>query len=246
MPVEPRLLESIAARGWRAAEERRARRLAAVRLRRASPAASTAAGRSSLPDRPAAEAIAAVEAWYAARGLPPRFKIAGDLAEPSDLEARLADRGYAPGEATLTMVGSLAGAADRRIVIETSPGDAFRRVFADPDFGDDADARERLDALARMPSPRAFALISVDGTPAAIGACAVDGDWAGLIGMRTAPAHRRRGLARRVFLALGDFARRNGASRGYLQVEAQNAPAVALYRSAGFEAAYGYRYWRRG
>ena len=244
MPVEPRVLEPIAARGWRAAESAG---LGGWRLF----ASAGQSGRINScwpiepPDRPAPEAISAVEAWYAARGLPSRFKIAGSRAEPPDLEARLAARGYAPGEATLTMTGPLAGAADPGIVIETSPGDAYRRVFADPSFGDDTDARERLDALERMPSPRAFALVLVDDAPAAIGACVVDGDWAGVIGMRTAPAHRRQRLARRVFLALADFARRSGAGQGYLQVEARNDPAVALYRSAGFETAYEYRYWRR-
>ena len=53
------------------------------------------------------------------------------------------------------------------------------------------------------------------------------------------------GLARRVFRGLCAFGRESGALRGYLQVEEDNASAVALYRSEGFETLYAYRYWQR-
>ena len=36
-----------------------------------------------------------------------------------------------------------------------------------------------------------------------------------------------------------------GAERAWLQVEAENAPAIALYAAEGFEPAYLYRYWTR-
>ena len=244
MTVDARVLEPIAARGWRAAE---CDELGGWRLH----ASAGQSGRINScwplapPDRPAGAAIAAVERWYRARGLPPKFKIAGARTAPPDLEARLARRGYVAGAPTLTMVGALVGEPDPRTTIEPRPGGAYRRLFADPSFGDGADARERLEALGRMPAPRGFASISLNGAAAAIGACVVDGEWAGVIGMRTAPGHRRRGLARRVLRALSDFARRNGASRGYLQVEAANAPAIGLYRSEGFETGYAYRYWTK-
>ena len=89
---DPRLIESIAARGWPAAEsaELGGRRLYA---------SSGQSGRINTcwtlepPDRPVDEAIAAAEAWYQARGLPPKFKIVqvGDAA--LDLIARLRRRG---------------------------------------------------------------------------------------------------------------------------------------------------------
>jgi ribosomal protein S18 acetylase RimI-like enzyme len=65
------------------------------------------------------------------------------------------------------------------------------------------------------------------------------------MGMRTAPAFRRRGLARRLFRTLAAFAQGAGASRGYLQVDDDNASAIALYRAEGFVPAYLYRYWSR-
>jgi ribosomal protein S18 acetylase RimI-like enzyme len=63
--------------------------------------------------------------------------------------------------------------------------------------------------------------------------------------MRTTPERRRRGLAWMIFSALTAKARSAGATRGYLQVEAANAGAIALYARAGFAEAYRYSYWAR-
>ena len=59
-------------------------------------------------------------------------------------------------------------------------------------------------------------------------------DWVGFRGIDVAPAHRRRGLAREVMAALVDWAAERGASTAYLQVLADNAPALALYAGLGF------------
>jgi ribosomal protein S18 acetylase RimI-like enzyme len=240
----PLELEPIAARGWPA---RRTARLGGWRLH----ASEGASGRINscwplaAPDRAAETAIDAAEAWYAGLGLPPAFKLADGGFDPRDLAQRLTARGYAPRTPTLTMTGPLDGEPDPAVVIEPDAGAGYTAVFADPAFGAGVDAAERLGALARMPRPRGFALLRLDGVPAAVGACVVEGDWAGVIGMRTAPAQRRKGLARRVLRALAAFARQEGARRGYLQVEAGNAAAIALYRAEGFEDAYVYRYWKR-
>ncbi|MEJ0064699.1 MAG: GNAT family N-acetyltransferase [Caulobacteraceae bacterium] len=85
----------------------------------------------------------------------------------------------------------------------------------------------------RIPLPRGFALIRREDQPAAVGACAVEGEWAGIMGMRTAPAFRRQGLARRLFRTLMAFAASAGAVRAYLQVDQDNASAIALYEPRG-------------
>ena len=243
--TDPQVLEPIAARGWPAAE---IAKLGGWRLH----ASAGQSGRINTcwpldaPDRDIDAAIAAAEAWYAARGFAPRFKIVEGCSHPPDLAERLAARGYGPRTPTLTMVGPLAGEVDPDATIAAAPESAFQRVFADPAFGADEDAAERLAALARIPPPRGFALITVDGAPAAVGACAIERDWAGIMGMRTAPTFRRRGLARRIFRTLTAFATACGARQGYLQVDEGNASAIALYEAEGFVSKYLYRYWAKG
>jgi len=63
-------------------------------------------------------------------------------------------------------------------------------------------------------------------------------------GMRTDAAQRGHGLAGRVLAGLARVALERGFDKVFLQVEAQNDPALALYRRAGFETRWQYRYWQ--
>ena len=193
------------------------------------------------PGLPVNEAVDAVEARYAAAGLPPLFKPVDGLSP--ELEAELAQRGYAPRTETLMMVGPLLGEGGRAEVA-TDPDHRFEAVYNGAQ-GDPDDAAERMGAFRRIPAPRGFGVIEIDGEPVAIGGTAIEGDWAGVFGMRTLAVHRRKGLARDILEALFATARAAGASRGYLQVEADNAPAVMLYEGFGFREAFRYRYWGR-
>ncbi len=246
MTTDPRHLETVADRAWPARESGA---LGGWRLN-ASDGWSlriNACWPLGEPGWPVDEAIDSVEAFYAARGLPARFKLADGAVVPANLPQHLTARGYLPTHETLVMTGAVSGRmlgeADAAVTLSSTPDPAFEAVFAASAAGNLADARERLDALGRIPPPAVFGRLDVDGETAALGAAAIDGDWAGIFGMRTLPGHRRKGLARRILGALLLAAQARGARRAYLQVEANNAPAVALYRGLGFAPAYCYRYW---
>lgn len=241
--IDPAALEPLADDAWPARERAR---LGGWRLNASS-------GRSmrinacwplAAPDREVEAALDATEAWFAERGLPPRFKLTDGVVAPADLAERLAVRGYAPCKTTLVMLGPTGGAGDAAIRVSEAPDATFEAVFT-ATAGDPEDGRERLEALARIPAPARFARLDIDGVPAAIGASAIGGGYAGIFGMRTVPDHRRKGLARRVLRALLAQAKGLGAERAWLQVEADNAPAIALYADEGFEPGYRYSYWVR-
>lgn len=189
-------------------------------------------------------AIDHVEAWYAGRGRPAWFRLAEGFAAPADLAPALAARGYASDTRTLVMTRALAAeGGDADVGIDAYPSDAFLAPMREA-APSDADFAERRDVSSRAPAPRAFAMLGADGRPAAVGACVVIDDVAMIFLMRTPRWARRRGLARRVLRALMGWARVGGARAAFLQVEAANEPAVALYESEGFVTAYSYVYWR--
>ncbi|MFD8204394.1 GNAT family N-acetyltransferase, partial [Streptomyces sp. NPDC059701] len=88
---------------------------------------------------------------------------------------------------------------------------------------------------ARVPGP---------GPPPPIGRCVVDGRWASFAAVEVDPGQRRRGLATAVMAALARRALDEGASAAWLQVEADNAGARALYAGTGFSAHHAYHHYR--
>lgn len=241
--VDPALLEPVTARAWRASEEAGLGGWT-VNASRGVSGRINACWPNGEPGRPVEAALRDVEAWYAARSLPARFKVVDALCGPRDLPKHLAAAGYRPGKETLVMTGPLPLGGDPQVGVLADPDERFADVFAGAS-SDPLDAQERLEALARTPLPRGFALAEADAAPAAIGAFAVEAPWVGIFAMRTLPAFRRRGLARTVLDSLLTRASALGARRAWLQVEAENAGARRLYEIAGFEEAYRYRYWVR-
>ena len=59
-------------------------------------------------------------------------------------------------------------------------------------------------------------------------------DEAEVLTIATHPDHRREGLARRLLERFHATARARGATTAFLEVAADNAPALALYLSAGY------------
>lgn len=76
----------------------------------------------------------------------------------------------------------------------------------------------------------------------ACGQTAVEADMVGLYDVFTAQKERNRGWARRLCARLLHNARLQRVRVGYLQVDADNLAARAVYRRLGFDDAYAYHY----
>lgn len=189
--------------------------------------------------------IDSAERWYAARNMPPRFKLTDAAYEPRDLPQRLAARGYASTKPTLIMTRTLNSDPlqhDDVSVFERMPP-AFDRALIES-TPDAAELDERRAIALRAPAPTAFAVRAVAGAPLAIGMSAVADDLAGVFLMRTVPKARRQGHARHILRALLNWAFERRAMSAFLQVDADNIPAVTLYEGEGFTKLTAYRFWR--
>ena len=99
-----------------------------------------------------------------------------------------------------------------------------------------------LERLARTPLATRAVVARQDGRTAGCGQVALDGDLAGVYDMVTDAAFRRRGVATMIVAELLSWAWQHGATSAYLQVDAENAPALAVYRRFGFATTYTYHY----
>jgi ribosomal protein S18 acetylase RimI-like enzyme len=130
-----------------------------------------------------------------------------------------------------------------RVAVCTAPDDGWASVFLGEGF-DPIDGASRVRILSRAPQAL-FASVREDGRTVAAGMGSFSHGWASVHGMRTAQHCRGRGLAGRVLSALAEAARSKGYERIFLQVEAHNAAALALYRRCGFQPAWTYAYWQK-
>jgi GNAT superfamily N-acetyltransferase len=192
------------------------------------------------------ELLPAILTRYAAMGFEPRLRLP-DLPSFQPWFESLTQRGWRREQPTLTMTGEL------QSLLTLPPGSPPAELDSAPDAGwmtmflgeglDPTDGASRSRSLSRA-TGNLFASVREQGHTVACGAASFGHGWLGVHGMRTAAARRCEGLAGRVLNAMAAEATLRGLTGVFLQVDAGNQPALALYRRAGFTLAWPYAYWR--
>lgn len=187
------------------------------------------------------------EGWYRTRNLPPVFRVT-PLADPNDLDQRLAARGYqATNAARALYLPSLTAEtpslpASVTLRLDAGPHDGWLEASLamtplDPSRA--ATLRRMLDGI--VPVAR-FGWLSENGQPLAAAFVVVQGPLMSTYHAVTVPAARRRGLMRALLGRLTAWAMEEGATAGGLFVVANNEAAGALYQRLGYEELYRYHY----
>ncbi|GAA2529770.1 GNAT family N-acetyltransferase [Streptomyces levis] len=195
------------------------------------------------PGVPLDAALTTARRWYAERGLPAYVQTAtGAEGSQEPLCAELEARGWVREVTAELWVGPLAPVADlgdpAGVALSREADEAWLARYQRKGVSEVA-----LRVLGSGPSVW-FATVPGAAEPAAIGRCVVDGRWAGFAAVEVDPALRRRGLGTAVMAALARRALDEGASAAWLQVEADNAAARALYAGMGFAAHHAYHHYR--
>jgi ribosomal protein S18 acetylase RimI-like enzyme len=191
-----------------------------------------------------AEIAVAAEAAYAARGLPPIFRVTG-LLDPA-IDAELAARGYQCEGATTTLYLPLMPWPMRRdpdVAIEAIADEAWFAEMARLQGWSEARLAVYRAIVGRVAATRGFFSLRIGGDVVASAFAVIHDGIACVESVVSDPTRRRQGHGRRLLGALLAWAIENEASGAALQVEAGNAPAIALYRGMGFlTELYPYHY----
>jgi ribosomal protein S18 acetylase RimI-like enzyme len=189
-------------------------------------------------------AIDRIEALYAAQKTRAYVQVVS-IAEPEDLDAHLAARGYVHEEPCLLMSKPIDGVHELRADVEITPNptDAWLSVYSETI---DTARRAAVPAvLETVPRPRAFLLVRDGDAPLACALGVLSPDGISVVEcVATRSAQRRSGAGTRVMDALEAWSARQGATTMALQVVEANAPARALYGKRGYveRGRYHYRY----
>lgn len=208
-------------------------------------------------NRPLPEAVDAVRAWYAERDLPALIQVVVG----SELDLALAELGH--GETTALALRMTARVDDVLDTLLNVAPIGVKESFTDAPTDDwlslyrGGELPPVTKRILGSGDTVRYATVydGASGTAVAIGRAAIlprigDGEssddnagrWVAVNAVETAPAARRRGLAKLVMDALLEWAEEQGATDALLEVTPGNEPAVALYEALGFATHHEYHY----
>ena len=190
------------------------------------------------------DAIDHVINFYKEQNTPPAFKITEE-SKPEDLDETLDEMGFQTRMIThvqtmpisdLTCLDPRVGVDLLRVTDESI--DSLIHRSKRSEFA----LEVRRDIIHRIEGGKKIARVMIDGQIAGVGLGVVEEDMLGLFSIRTLPEYERRGVAWSISCALAMWGEENGANTAFVQVEAENKPALALYGAMGFETKYTYWY----
>jgi GNAT superfamily N-acetyltransferase len=190
------------------------------------------------------DAIEHIIAHYTERGAPAAFKMT-ESSKPEELDETLDEMGF---EKRMTTFVQTMPIRELSCIYPKVPVDIIKINDTSIDIlmcesGLDHPATEvRRQIIKRIEGEKGIARVMIDGRLAGVGLGVVRADWLGFFSIRTLPEYQRRGVAWSVNCALAMWGEDLGARKVFLQVEAKNTPALALYESLGLQTMYTYWY----
>lgn len=193
------------------------------------------------------EKISACRALYSRAGLDTVFKMT-DASLPSDLDMVLARKGYARqadvSVQTLPLPTSRYKEKGHDVITHTRLREEWLTSFASMNRLVDTQKNiaERM-LRSILPDHCYASILDRSGSVVACGLAVLQNGYIGLYDIITDREHRRMGLGEALTAKLLNWGISMGAEGAYLQVVADNTPAVSMYSKLGFREAY--RYWYR-
>ena len=190
--------------------------------------------------------IPACEALYRRQLLPTIFRVPS-IIDP-DLDERLDALGYGSEGESWVLYGDIdvaAAAKEPDVQLSAHPTPEWFRAMAALQNHTIEQSGIYRRIVGAIVIPAAFAALAIDGEFVALAYGAIHNGLLCYESVITDSRRQRHGYARRVIATLAAWAKDEGARGACLQVEAGNAPALALYDAIGLKTRlYRYHYSR--
>ncbi|MHA3963870.1 MAG: GNAT family N-acetyltransferase [Candidatus Thorarchaeota archaeon SMTZ1-45] len=181
---------------------------------------------------------------YKEKNTPPAFKLTS-ASQPKELDQLLEDKGFEKHMVTHFQTAPIEDISclDPRLPVDLfKVNDESLNILMHRSKREKSAIKVRREIIKRISGAKNIAKVMMHGNIAGVGLGVIEGDWLGLFSIRTMPEFQRKGVAWSVNCALAQWGEDLEAKQIFLQVEADNIPALKLYESMGFKTLYTYWY----
>ena len=194
------------------------------------------------------EKISFCEQRYFSQNITPCFKITA-VAEPSDMDKRLASREYYIHSTISFQTMDISGIlpepiSEISIEGELKPGwieDFIRMNEFDP-----ARRQVYVEIMNQIRLPKCLISLKRGQKTVGVGLGVLEDRYVGLFDIVVDKDYRNAGLGHLIVENILHWGRKLGAGTAYLQVLKDNSPAIRLYEKMGFREVYQYWYRMKG
>lgn len=183
------------------------------------------------------------EEFYQRKNLPVIFKIVSDITYV-ELDSNLEEKGYSKVDLTNVMIMDLSSndfISKHKVNYELSITDNWIEDFLN--IYKRTQNRELVTTMLNSIEQKVVTgTIEKDGKVVACGYSVIEDEWVGFFDIYVGDEYRGKGLGRSMMSGLISKSKELGAKKSYIQVVANNNPAVTLYKSLGYKEFYNYWY----
>ena len=188
------------------------------------------------------ELVSRCEKHFFDQSLPSIFRIPS-FVDSGNLDEYLEENCYRAKDHSLVLHKEVEASAFTACELVTKNGPDWIASYSDISGINATSQKLHLEMLARIQDKTLMAVLVLDGVEVACGLGVLNGGSFGLFDIVTLRHRRNQGYATKLLNGMLSWAVLNGATDSYLQVVADNAPAISLYRKLGFQDCY--QYWYR-
>ncbi|NHJ46977.1 MAG: GNAT family N-acetyltransferase [Asgard group archaeon] len=194
-----------------------------------------------------AKDIEFVEELYSSWNLPVIFQIP-DYFEPEDLVLTLKKKGYKEEAESVVMAGAIEEiktlSQNQSFNYFNTSKETIEWIEALQQLNNSSDERiaNYKQIIKRINQPKEYFTATLNDNIVGVGLAVTERSHLGLYSMVTHPDYRRKGIARSMIAEMVKWAKQQGITTFYLQVQGDNSGAIALYKSVYLSECYRYRY----
>lgn len=191
------------------------------------------------------EKIDFCENYYRSKAIPICFKIT-EITQPSGLDQILEARGYEHKFDVLiqvTDISKFTGDIDKNIHLLEDTDDLWLDHYINMNGSKLSYKLTYKQIIDKIAHPKCLFTLTLNGEVIGCGLGVVEGKYIGLFDIVIDPQYRNQGFGKKLIENILKWGKSKGAETAYLQVLADNAPAIRLYEKVSFKEEY--RYWYR-